>query len=222
MAKLFFLNESDQALLKGLIARFRDDPLFSQHTVPETPQSLPPEVYVAKPQEATGIPALEPAAMDTGTGTGTGPSGYASPGSAWCDIYQIVDDPLVGYPELVQVGIDHLVYNVSSVDISQDYVVVKRDKFGQWLVEQGTGFGLVEFCCGAFAIGTSTSATVTASNVAGTVAGDVIMVSDPCNEYYNTSGSGCGMAYKMGINWHILRLTCPDFVAVCGDTGTGT
>ena len=95
----------------------------------------------------------------------------------------------------------------------------------------GAGCEIVGFCCGAFAAGDSESATVTWITEGASVAvGATIVVSDPCREYYNTSGSACGVAVKtidqVGTGtltaWYIIRLTCPAFVATCGTTGTGT
>lgn len=93
------------------------------------------------------------------------------------------------------------------------------------------GSGIIGFCCGAFSAGHSVSATVTwVTDGAGVAVGDTIVVSDPCREYYNTSGSACGAAVKtidqVGTGtlqaWYMIRLTCYNFLASCGETGTGS
>jgi len=72
------------------------------------------------------------------------------PGSADCDIYQIVDDGDGNVTLEYVESFFQTVYNVSSSAIDGDtWVVIKREKYGKWLVEPpgsgGGGFTRQEF-----------------------------------------------------------------------------
>jgi len=128
MPKAIVLTEKDGELLRALLAaerkRLRNTPprLSSERSSDEGEDHQAPEVYVAFPQEETGIPALE----------ATDPP---RPGHAKCDIYQIriMSDGVT--PELIPINeFWKIVYNPFDVPIRQDWIVVVRDKYGKWLV----------------------------------------------------------------------------------------
>lgn len=124
-AELKALQEMARRVLGGTVNAFgRDnqprDKTWEDHQAPE--------VYVAKTPSG-GIPAI--ASGDAGTGTG----GYDEPGSATCEIYCI--DETDNTPDLRDIDLEQIVYNVSSTAVSGDtYVFVARDKFGHWIVTQ--------------------------------------------------------------------------------------
>jgi len=133
----FYLTDADRQALQEMLVQWRrmrgNIPLRSGDDVGHQA----PEIYVAKPQESSGIPAMTPAA-----GTAT----FDEPGEALCDIYQIV--VTAGVPEIQPTGLEKTVYNVSTTAIDQVLVVVKRDKYGRWLAEApGTGGSELVECC---------------------------------------------------------------------------
>lgn len=132
----------------------------------DTPDYLPPEVYVARtPPEGiaalvgdftswtgtgtgptefgTGTGSCRPGWAGTGTGTGTGHWGTDDdlPGYAECELYRIVEvchrDTMLHLDKSVRV------YNVSTTPIAGDiYIPVMREKFGRWIAAQpGSGIG---------------------------------------------------------------------------------
>lgn len=112
---LYALTAKDVQLIREMeviVARLR-----SQHPQLSDPQKVQgaPDVYVAYPQEASGIPARSD---DT-------------PGVAWCDVYVLRDDGT-----LARIGDahQHPVYNITTEVISQDYVIIQRTKHGRWVV----------------------------------------------------------------------------------------
>lgn len=131
MTQVPVLDADDIRLLKEMTRAYKTNRQnSSSRTHPDTDDPTASDVYIAYPQEATGIPALQDA---VGTGTGTGPEEGDLPGSALCDIYRII-----GETEIIPVGFDIRVFNLSSNDIDQDWLTVAKDKFGTWLVT-GTG-----------------------------------------------------------------------------------
>lgn len=121
MAKAFFLTEDDRNDIAALLAAFRGGRL----SIRGNPRRLidkpgvSPETYLAL--ATTGIPAL----TSSGTGSGTF-SDSDLPGSAECQIYQVVDG------ELLDTGNTETVYNNSRSDITADWIQIHRDKFGTW------------------------------------------------------------------------------------------
>lgn len=79
-------------------------------------------IFIAYPQEE--IPALTDAA-------GTAPD---SPGVALCDIYEIDEND-----ELIEVGRDEYVYNISTGAIAVGWILVVRDGYGKWVAVTGGG-----------------------------------------------------------------------------------
>lgn len=137
---VFFLTEKERDLLQRLLdtsRRAKGAPVGSANIPSDAPS---PEVYVAYPQEASGIPALT---VLPGTGSG----GYDQPGSATCDVFQLVDDGST--PDLQPVsGFSKTIYNLSTTAVPQDWFLAVRDKFGAWIasVSSGGGADLVECC----------------------------------------------------------------------------
>ncbi|TXH16951.1 MAG: hypothetical protein E6R03_04710 [Hyphomicrobiaceae bacterium] len=89
----------------------------------------PPEVYLARTPSG-GIPS--------NNSSGTGTASDDAPGCAQCRIYRIVeasgtasgDDSVQAIP-----GLEKTVYNFSGADILEEqWVLIVRDKFGQWYV----------------------------------------------------------------------------------------
>ncbi len=126
----YFLNESDRKLIQEFLEEarrgrvelpYRSRPYVERSWV-EKADHQAPEIYVAQPQESSGIPAL----------SGT------VPGEAICDIYQIVvDGP--NDPTLEQIGqFEKLVYNVGGV-IGQVPILIARTKYGKWVPVVGGG-----------------------------------------------------------------------------------
>lgn len=158
------------------------------------PQS--PDIYIALPQESSGIPAL--------TSIGLDPQAGDVPGSAKCDIYKIFDGELIEVP-----GLDKTVHNVSGSTISQDWIKVARDKFGKWLALTGGGVGskVIRFTITTVLTNSAAEATVGARSVGDTTDGSVI-VHDP---------TGC-LTLVAGQQGYAVYMT---HTPVAG-TGTGT
>lgn len=103
----------------------------------EPPQA--PETYIALVPE-DGIPAAE-GDPDFITGTGTGTDlvlDYRQgdrPGSATCQIYRIINGVLESC------DFTKLVWNLSGSAITQKWMTVVRDKFGNWLAQVGGAGG---------------------------------------------------------------------------------
>lgn len=88
------------------------------------------DIYIAIPRTEDGIPPL----IHLGTGTGTDAFNDGdTPGSAECDIYQIID--VDGTDTLVQASgeLGDIVYNLSEEQIEQGWILIYRDKFGRWI-----------------------------------------------------------------------------------------
>lgn len=116
-------SANDRRLIREAVREIMNEPRNARSR-PGTDTSfadqdyLAPEVYVAKPQSAGGIPALS---GDT-------------PGSALCDIYRVYDGDLAAVS-----GFAVKVYNLSPAVITQDYFTVKRDKYGTWFAATPSG-----------------------------------------------------------------------------------
>ena len=118
MAKRFNLTENDRRVIKELVRKSEEQRVnppsrpSQDPTVGEDHQA--PEVYIAKPQSSSGIPALS----------------SSTPGKDTCDIYRINNSDIL---EAVT-GFSQPVYNLSNLPIPQDWIVVERTKFGKWIV----------------------------------------------------------------------------------------
>jgi hypothetical protein len=135
MAKqAYFLSPSDHKMVQRLLQRARQGDYDNPRMPPDTNPTLQrsPEVYIARPTEDTGIPALT---EEAGTGIGD------TPGSAECDIYRI---NLAG--DLEPVGdYSQTVFNLSVVPIPQQWIIVERDKYGAWLAVPDRQFEIIPF-----------------------------------------------------------------------------
>ena len=126
---LYALTDDDRRLIReamAVISRLRGSVVRPED--PPPPQKAP-DVYVAYPQEASGIPAR----------SGT------TPGVAWCDLYALRDD---GTLQRIGDSFTQPVYNLSTEAVDQDYLLVQRTKHGKWVVTPTAtlGSGLVECC----------------------------------------------------------------------------
>lgn len=132
MEELFALTRQDRNLLDELHRRLgtlRENAPSARLPIDitdEPPQA--PEVYIALVPSG-GIPACE---GTTGTG---GPNFEAGdvPGYADCGIYRLVNG-IIYYTRQTK-----RVYNLSGDVITQQWITVKRDKFGQWFADTGGG-----------------------------------------------------------------------------------
>lgn len=107
--------------LKNPQTRSKSGQPFEDHQAPETYIALPPE---------GGIPALS----RLGTASDQGPQAGDGPGSASCDIYTLDTNK-----NLQRVGTSvQTVYNLSTIDIEQDWVLVNRTKFGFWVASESS------------------------------------------------------------------------------------
>jgi len=142
-------SEQDLAILKQMAHEYRsgrkntESRPPTEHTWSEGEDHQAPETYVAKPQTSAGIPKLLPTDDTTGTGTDISGSLYDEPGKAVCDIAKIVYNSVTGDSELLDVGLPVEVHNLSSSDISQDWILVTRTKYGKWIAA-GSGAGTGE------------------------------------------------------------------------------
>lgn len=121
---IYGLTDADRRKLKQLFDDFygesRTSPVRTQ--TPRDEEYLTPEIYVAL-TPAGGIPALAEG-PDAGTAFGEGDI----PGSADCQIYQVI----AGSLDTIT-GVTRTVYNLSESDIDGDsWILATRDKFGKW------------------------------------------------------------------------------------------
>ena len=149
--QLFGLSTQDVAILQQLISIHKGQ-LANTPSRPPTERSWDeaedhqaPEVFIAKPQTSGGIPRLLPAGTGTGTdqfGTTESGSAYDEPGKAECDIYKILTDSVSGDPELHQMTpFKQVVYNLSSTDLNQEWILIIRTKSGKWIASPTGGNG---------------------------------------------------------------------------------
>ncbi len=202
-AELYALTGEDRAILKRMVEEFRN----KRQNTPSRPGNesqdyLAPEVYIARPSVI---------------GTGTGTSGTSAVATfSDMEVYRL--DVLaagVGTGGL-EIPIEDAGFEKTVFSLPSSCSVILRDKFGQWIAfSVSVSEGSVLFCCGVFDQGSSVSITVNESSVPGVNVGDQLMAKDPCGEFYNTSGSACGEAFRMNGKWYIRRITCHDFVALC-------
>lgn len=122
MATAYLLSESDRDAIQELLRTWRKSPdPLTRHI--EHPLLYAPEVYIARVGD-TGISGLNDDA-DIGTAPGAG-----SPGSAECNIYQLLE---TGELEIIE-GLTRTVYNLRATAISANtWILVVRDKFGRWI-----------------------------------------------------------------------------------------
>ncbi len=80
-----------------------------------------PDIYIALPQSALGIPAI--------TLVGSTPAVGDTPGSGTCDIYRIDSSGDIE----AYTGFDKTVFNVSFSVIPKQWFIVARSKQGKWV-----------------------------------------------------------------------------------------
>ena len=133
---LHLVSEAEAVILREMVKEYKNRKHSNPVTNTPNQTYYAPEVYIAYPPSG-GIPALERAA-DTGTLVpGTASGDFDRPGSAECSIYRIVAS-VDGIEELIPVdGITRIVYNITTSTIPQDWISVKRDKWGSWLADTG-------------------------------------------------------------------------------------
>jgi hypothetical protein len=128
MADGYLLSEGDRQRLQKLI----DDHGMTriQHVAQDAVLGAP-EVYIAKVQSTPGsIPAL--------TEAGEGES-YAHPGYAPCDIYQILPGVESANWDLTPISkLSFPVFNLSTSEITDDWILVIRSKSGHWIASTST------------------------------------------------------------------------------------
>jgi hypothetical protein len=102
--------------------------LRSQYPEPPLPRS--PDVFIALPQ--TVVPVLT--RIGTGSGSVDSPMEGDQPGSAVCDVYQLINGAITA------VSRQQTLYNLSATNtIPVDWILVIRDKFGSWFPAAGSG-----------------------------------------------------------------------------------
>lgn len=132
---LHLLTDADARQLKAMAEQLRklrvnSDNLNSAPNDPKRQWQSADMYVVLNP----GLKALRYAETMTGTGSAT----YDVPGSAVCSVYRLVYIDNVMGLKLVQHKVK--VYNLQPVAItagSPKYLLVKRDRFGSWLLDSG-------------------------------------------------------------------------------------
>lgn len=121
MADYYVLTGEERKLLQELLDKSRSGSNNRGFPLTQIDRTL--GTYIAKPTETTGIPPREDDV----------------PGRAACNIYRIILDG-TGEPSLVQASDIELqyVYNISTSTISQDWVLVQQDRFGDWVACGGS------------------------------------------------------------------------------------
>lgn len=122
---LYFLNPDDKNALQQMLTWFKQRRSNLQSRSPLDLPGRSSDTYIAIPSTPGGIPAL----ISDGV---IGTANTDTPGSAYCDIYQIVDVG-DGFPTIISLEFQVLVYNLSQSVLEQNWIVVNRDRFGTWL-----------------------------------------------------------------------------------------
>ena len=140
---LFVANERERELiafmaetLRGQIVNPRSRPA-TDHSWTEAQDFQAPEVYIAAPEDAAGIPALDNAA---GTAAGTGTVLDDVPGVGYCQVYNIA--PNGNSWKIVPVpGLRLRVFNLSTsiIGAGPSLILIQRTKFGFWVPVIGGG-----------------------------------------------------------------------------------
>jgi len=130
MADYFVLTGEERKLLQGLLDKSRGGSSNRGFSSTQIDRGL--GTYIAKPVEVTG--SVEP---------GIPPREDDVPGRAACNIYRIILDG-TGEPSLVQASDIELqyVYNISTSTISQDWVLVHQDMYGDWIASSSMGLAI--------------------------------------------------------------------------------
>lgn len=127
------------AILRAERERVRAGARSPQPNGADGEEQQAPEAYLAR-TPPDGIPACEVGTTGTGTAANSDPLDDA-PGVAYCDVYRTADDAAGRYPVPVT-GLAAKVYNWSPDAVAGDqWVIVVRDKFGQWQLAGAAGGG---------------------------------------------------------------------------------
>lgn len=184
---LYALNKKDVEVLKDIVKRFPKGPSQTlldrgNNNIDERIQYAP-QVYIAFPKEADGIPGLKRNENDD-----FDDPQLDKPGVAVCDIYQIVypapDDEAIqkqvfqpgvfgnrvfqpgalagptngeSIPELHLMGHSEQVFNLHIDARPQDWLIVGRDYYGRWVVLDGPSYLLGVLTSSLSAYGTATA-----------------------------------------------------------------
>jgi len=141
----YALSKQDVETLREVVRIVRSNPQLLKNrsssisTARDVEDHQAPEVYIAYPQESSGIPELAHVGSVSGSGT-TMVAPRDMPGKARCDIFKITRDDQ-GNPVLVPIQKSVTVYNLTTSQLDQDWLVVVRDKSGNWLATTGGGGG---------------------------------------------------------------------------------
>lgn len=139
MAEMFYLSDRDRSLFDEMARDYLSRKRASKTMTEPFRSPQAPDVYLAK-VPPSGIPALS---QTETTGTGTDQPLDDVPGAAECEIYQF--DVTAATPAFGRVGdLTYWVRNLSTTALSADstpWVLVIRDKFGEWYIPPGRGAG---------------------------------------------------------------------------------
>lgn len=128
MADAYYLTQKDRDILDKLSNMFFGQPTPNGPYDPEPRIPESSDIYIALVPE-DGIPA---ATANDGEST-PDLTVDDKPGSANCKIFRVIDG------ELKYCGMEKRIYNISSTDIAEGWISVKRDKYGTWLADNPGG-----------------------------------------------------------------------------------
>lgn len=142
----YYLTDEAAGLLQRLLYRIKrvgptnrrkqSSPALGQNQGQLLPSS---NVYLAKPVDADGIPALTPA-------EGSTPD---IPGEGECYIYHLTVNDDGDYNTQIISDLTRIVYNLSEYATGSGYLVVARTKFGKWVAVTGAaGASSIDCECG--------------------------------------------------------------------------
>ena len=123
MADGYVLSEKDRDLLKHKLGSLHPWPNIHGEQEPGLDHSS--DVFVARVQSSLG--SISALADDSD-------NGFYEPGCSMCDLFQIVPGDSTHLYNLIQVsGLSVPVFNVSSSDIGDEWIVVAMDRHGHWV-----------------------------------------------------------------------------------------
>jgi hypothetical protein len=130
--KYYYLNDQQIALIQQIADivrdRFPNTRLRGKNLLDNKQNWFTPETYIALPP-TNGIPAISQA-------TGGTPQEGDKPGSAKCNIYRLVNGAISAW------GYQEKVYNLTSNNIPQQWILVTKTKDGTWICPVGGGSSL--------------------------------------------------------------------------------
>ena len=201
----YVLSERDRAILDALIREVES----GRVNIPIRPPSgwsqveghQAPEVYLAKPQSANGIPALSPDDPDV-------------PGTDVCDFYGINTDG-----EIAEIAsLSRTVFNLTNEAVQQDWLLVVRTKQGKWIaVATARQF---DRCNALLTASISGSGDVTVDNVVATMGvsplsdpddtAETLVVKNSMFQFTGDSGGNCKIEYNHTTGeWELYQVKCP-------------